>query len=95
MMRLYTVILERQIKPSPEQINEHVSHLKSLNELLFASGPFLDGSGGMVILKVSTEKEAIRIMERDPFIIQKLSTYTIKEWDLTLPEISKEDSPIG
>jgi uncharacterized protein len=64
-----------------------VAHLTYMIELerqgkLFASGPFGDGTSGdgMTILRVETAEEARRIAAIDPFVVNGLRTFEIREW---------------
>jgi uncharacterized protein YciI len=55
--------------------------------VLFASGPFADADGrsrghGMTILRTATIDEARKIAEADPFVVQGLRTFDVREWSL-------------
>lgn len=62
------------------------AHLDYLTELraygtVFASGRLIDGPpGGIVIYKAKNLKAARMLVEIDPFIIEKIRSYTIYEW---------------
>lgn len=45
---------------------EYLSQLKSRGKL-WASGPFTDGSGALIIYEAESEEEARRLLEGDPF----------------------------
>nr|WP_315594174.1 YciI family protein [uncultured Cupriavidus sp.] len=52
---------------------------------LFMSGPFLGGAapgelGGMTLIRAGTEEEARTIMNSDPFIIDGVFTFELREW---------------
>lgn len=52
---------------------------------LFMSGPFLGGTapgalGGMTLIRASTVDEAQTIMKSDPFIINAVYTFELREW---------------
>jgi uncharacterized protein YciI len=51
---------------------------------LFASGPFDVGTGGdgMTILRVDSAEEARTIAERDPFVVNGIRAFDIREWTL-------------
>lgn len=58
---------------NPEKIAEvrptHRQYLSKLKETgkLWASGPFTDDSGALIIYEVDSEEEARRLIEQDPF----------------------------
>ncbi|HXX04160.1 MAG TPA: YciI family protein, partial [Xanthobacteraceae bacterium] len=66
------------------------AHLEYMIELekrgvLFASGPLADGAGppsgaGLTILRAANAGEARALAEADPFVIQGLRSYELKEW---------------
>lgn len=63
------------------------AHLDYLNGLflegkIFASGPFADGKGGMVIYKAETQEEAQSLAENDPVIVAGCRTLELREWKM-------------
>ncbi len=58
---------------NPEKITEvrptHRQYLSKLKEAgkLWASGPFTDDSGALIIYEAESEEEARRLIEQDPF----------------------------
>ena len=58
---------------NPEKIAEvrptHRQYLSQLKEAgkLWASGPFTDDSGALIIYEAESEEEAWRLIEQDPF----------------------------
>jgi uncharacterized protein YciI len=67
----------------------HLEYMIALEKqgLVFASGPFLGASGkptgdGMTILRTAGADEARRIAEADPFYLNGLRTFEIREWML-------------
>ena len=68
---------------------EHLEYMISLEKrgLLFASGPLSDGKGpptgaGLTILRVTDIDEARALAEADPFVLNGLRTYELKEWTI-------------
>jgi len=57
-------------------ISEHFLYLKNLLEkkILILAGPELNAKFGIAVLETNTEAEAIKIMENDPAIINKVFT---------------------
>ena len=57
-------------------ISEHFVYLKNLLEkkILILAGPELNAKFGIAVLETNTEAEAIKIMENDPAIINKVFT---------------------
>lgn len=64
-------------------VEAHESYLDFLNEQgkLFASGPFINRPGGMIILNADNMEEAQAIAQESPLISRKLRKYEILEWD--------------
>src|SRR3954452_2958722 len=67
----------------------HLEYMIALERrgVVFASGPFLGASGkpagdGMTILRTASSEEARRIAEADPFYVQGLRKFEIREWML-------------
>jgi uncharacterized protein YciI len=58
---------------NPEKITEvrptHRQYLSRLKDAgkLFASGPFVDDSGALIIYEAESEEEARQLIEQDPF----------------------------
>ena len=88
-MPYYIAYLKTVDKKKDEEIlEEHKAYLqKYLNEgKIFAKGPFLDHSGGLIIYKTHTEEEAYQIALEDPVIQEGSRKMTFKPWKSTLPE---------
>jgi uncharacterized protein YciI len=67
----------------------HLEYMIKLEKkgLLFASGPFSPTDGtvpgeGMTILRTKSVKQARAIASRDPFFVNGLRTFEIREWTL-------------
>ena len=61
----------------------HREYLASLKEQgrLFASGPFEDDSGALIIYEADSEEEARQLIENDPFHEAGVfQSYTMKPW---------------
>ena len=78
----YAIILKKIKDFTPEIINEHVAHIRTLDEkgVLEICGPFLDHPGGMVVIKASSIEEAKEIAESDPFIKNGFESFEIRTW---------------
>jgi uncharacterized protein YciI len=65
---------------------EHLRYMIDLEKQgkLFASGPFNQAKSGdgMTILRVDSEDEARSIAQRDPFVLNGIRTFEIREWTL-------------
>jgi hypothetical protein len=53
--------------------------------VLFASGPLADAEGktrgdGLTIVRAANSAEARKIAERDPFVVNGLRSFEIREW---------------
>jgi uncharacterized protein YciI len=64
-------------------VEAHESFLDFLNSQgkLFASGPFINRPGGMIILNADSMEEAQAIAQELPLIRNKLRQYEILEWN--------------
>jgi uncharacterized protein len=67
----------------------HLEYMIGLEKrgVVFASGPLADGDGppsgqGLTVLRVANANEARRIAEADPFFVNKLRTFELKEWTI-------------
>src|SRR5262245_56860339 len=76
---------------TPEQIGallpQHLEYMIGLEKqgLLFASGPLSASPGalagdGLTILRAANADEARKIASTDPFVVNKLRTFEIREW---------------
>ena len=87
--KLY-VVLSRGAA-TPDQIGAHLpQHLEYMiglekSGVLFASGPLADSEGktrgdGLTIIRAASAAEARKIAERDPFVINGLRIFELREW---------------
>jgi uncharacterized protein YciI len=76
---------------APEQIARHLpSHLEYMiglekQGILFASGPLAEADGktrgdGLTILRAASAEAARRIAEADPFVVNGLRSFELREW---------------
>lgn len=63
-------------------VMEHVGYYREVFEAgkLKLGGPFLDNSGGMVVLTVASVQEAQQIADDDPAVKAGLLTVTVRPW---------------
>jgi uncharacterized protein len=89
--KFYAVL--SQPSPAPEKLKPllpaHLEYMIGLEKrgLLFASGPLSDGAGpptgaGLTILRAASAEEARALAEADPFVVNRLRTYELKEWTI-------------
>lgn len=64
---------------------QHLDFLKKGFEegKVFACGPFLDGSGGLVIYQADSYEEALEYANQDPYVVEKVRRLELKEWGMT------------
>lgn len=88
--RLFVMLMKDKNKLTKDVVERHVSYLKMLDVegKLYLCGPFIDYSGGMVIYKVKTKEEAIKLGSNDPFILEGYKTFEIR----TLEVASKQNN---
>jgi uncharacterized protein YciI len=76
---------------APEQIAKHLpSHLEYMiglekQGILFTSGPLADADGktrgdGLTIVRAAGAEAARRIAEADPFVVNGLRSFELREW---------------
>lgn len=76
---------------TPEQIGallpQHLEYMIGLEKrgLLFASGPLTAEPGkpagdGLTILRAASAEEARNIASSDPFVVNELRTFEVREW---------------
>jgi uncharacterized protein YciI len=87
------VLISKPIAP-PERLqpflSAHLEYMIGLEKrgLVFASGPFSAGEGspptgeGMTILRAKDADEARTLGEGDPFFVNGLRSFDLKEWTL-------------
>ena len=63
-------------------VMEHVQYMASFIEgrKLVIGGPFLDNTGGMMVMQADTQEEAEKIANADPTVVNKLLKVTVKPW---------------
>ena len=87
--KLY-VVLSKPVVP-PEKLKPFLlAHLEYMIRLekrgvVFASGPLSDGEGppsgqGLTVLRAASAAEARALVEGDPFFVNGLRTFELKEW---------------
>jgi uncharacterized protein YciI len=87
-MAYYAAILH-MVDPEKNQRfrPQHLAYLEELERQgkVFAKGPFLDGSGGMVIYIANSLEEAQELASNDPYIIEGVRKLDLREWGI-IPE---------
>ena len=69
---------------SKQYVAEHLDYLRAqLKKGTFAvGGPFLGAEkpGGLMVLNVSDPKDADALVQQDPFVANKVVTFTTRQW---------------
>jgi uncharacterized protein YciI len=89
--KLYVLISKPAVPP--EQLKPfllaHLEYMIGLEKrgLVFASGPLADGAGpptghGLTVLRANSAAEARALAEADPFFVNKLRSFELKEWTI-------------
>ena len=85
----YVVLSKPVVAPDKLQpfLSAHLEYMIGLEKrgLVFASGPLADGEGpptgqGLTVLRAKDANEARALAEADPFFINGLRSYELKEW---------------
>ncbi|HUI13936.1 MAG TPA: YciI family protein [Xanthobacteraceae bacterium] len=89
--KLFVVISTPAVPPDKLKpfLMAHLEYMIGLEQrgLVFASGPLSDGAGapsgqGLTILRAANAAEARALAEGDPFFVNKLRTFELKEWTI-------------
>jgi uncharacterized protein len=87
--KFYVLISKPLVAPEKLQpfLPAHLEYMISLERrgVVFASGPLADGGGppsghGLTVLRVATAQEARDLAEADPFFVNGLRSFEVKEW---------------
>ena len=87
--KLYVVLSKPVVAPDKLQpfLSAHLEYMIGLEKrgLVFASGPLADGEGpptgqGLTVLRAKDVDEARALAEADPFFINGLRSFELKEW---------------
>jgi uncharacterized protein YciI len=65
-----------------QPLMEHGKYMAKLlkEKKLVMAGPFSDSSGGMAVIEVDDEKEAVDILQHDPAVVQRVFHGEIHPW---------------
>jgi uncharacterized protein YciI len=87
--KLYVVLSTPAVTPDKLQpfLSAHLEYMIGLEKRghVFASGPLSDGAGpptgaGLTVLRAKDLNEARALAEGDPFFVNGLRTFELKEW---------------
>ena len=91
MLRKKLFVILSKGGATPDQIGallpQHLEYMIGLEKtgVLFASGPLADAEGktrgdGLTIVRAASAADARKIAEQDPFVVNKLRTFELREW---------------
>jgi uncharacterized protein YciI len=91
MLRKKLYVILSSGAATPEQIGavlpDHLEYMIGLEKkgVLFASGPLADAEGktrgdGLTVLRAASADEARKIASADPFVVNRLRTFEVREW---------------
>jgi len=87
--KFYVVLSKPVVAPDKLQpfLSAHLEYMIGLEKRghVFASGPLADGAGpptgaGLTVLRAKDLNEARALAEGDPFFVNGLRTFALKEW---------------
>src|SRR5215475_6326043 len=87
--KLYVVLSKGGAAPDKiaEHLPKHLEYMIGLEKqgVLFASGPLAEADGktrgdGLTILRAASAEAARKIAESDPFVVNGLRTFELREW---------------
>jgi len=83
-LKLYVIFSSGKGLDLKPHLADHLAYMIELERrgVLFASGPFGDGTrgDGMTIVRAASEAEAREIALADPFVVNGIRTFTIQAW---------------
>lgn len=73
-------------------VGAHVQYMAQQQQagLLVFGGPFLDDSGGMMVLRADSIEEAVAIAEADPTVLDGLLKVAVKPWMMAMNSFSPD-----
>jgi uncharacterized protein YciI len=89
--KLYVLISKPVVPPDKLKpfLMAHLEYMIGLEKrgVVFASGPLADGEGppsghGLTVLRAGSAEDARAIAEADPFFVNGLRTFELKEWTI-------------
>ena len=91
MLRKKLFVILSKGSATPDQIGallpQHLEFMIGLEKsgVLFASGPLADTEGkmrgdGLTIVRAASAADARKIAEQDPFVVNGLRTFDLREW---------------
>jgi uncharacterized protein len=91
--KLYVLLSKPVVEPEKLKpfLLAHLEYMVGLEKrgLVFASGPLADGDSagppsgqGLTVLRAASAQEARALAERDPFFVNGLRTFELKEWTI-------------
>ena len=87
--KLYVVLSKggAAVEELAKHLPQHLEYMIDLEKkgVLFASGPLAEADGktrgdGLTILRAASAEAARRIAEADPFVVNGLRTFELREW---------------
>ena len=87
--KLYVILSKGAATPEQlgEVLPEHLEYMIGLEKrgVLFASGPLTTAAGkpagdGLTIVRAASAEEAREIASADPFVVNKIRTFEVREW---------------
>lgn len=84
-MGYFVAVLEMKDASRNEALRpQHLAYLEQCEAdgKMFACGPFVDGSGGMIIYKADSFAEAEALAKADPYVKEKVRTLKLREWNM-------------
>ncbi len=82
-MAYYAALLHMMNPEKNAQVlPRHIAYLEELDAQgkIFARGPFMDGTGGLVVYIAETYEEAVEMAEADPHVVEEVRRLELKEW---------------
>ena len=85
---MFYVVVRKNLKPRadwpPQVMDGHLqwAGVEDGNGRLIVSGPILDGSGGIYLIRAASRAEADKVTRDDPAISSGCCSYELHEWDI-------------
>ncbi|MGZ4164890.1 MAG: YciI family protein [Tumebacillaceae bacterium] len=84
MAHFAAILHMKQPELNLEYRPHHLEYLEGLEQQgkIFARGPFVDGSGGMVVYIAESMEEAVQLAKQDPYVANGVRELELHEWKI-------------
>ncbi|GGH73399.1 uncharacterized protein YciI [Pullulanibacillus pueri] len=76
---------------------EHVVYVQQAFDQghVLLAGPFMDFSGGAIVIDFDTEEAAKAFVKKDPIVQNGVFSYQMKEWNVGMSKLENKNPQVG